>query len=34
MPYADGPEGAVEAVPHAFLRVLTLGERVLAALPF
>ncbi len=34
IPYADGPEGAAEAVPHAFLRVLTLGERVLAALHF
>jgi cytochrome c oxidase subunit 3/cytochrome o ubiquinol oxidase subunit 3 len=34
IPYADGPEGAAEAVPHAFLRVLTLGERLLAALPF
>jgi heme/copper-type cytochrome/quinol oxidase subunit 3 len=34
IPYADGPEAAVEAAPEAFLRVLTLGERVLAALPF
>jgi heme/copper-type cytochrome/quinol oxidase subunit 3 len=34
VPYADGPEGAVEAAPHAFLRLMTLGERFLAALPF
>ncbi|MDQ3227379.1 MAG: cytochrome c oxidase subunit 3, partial [Chloroflexota bacterium] len=33
IPYADGPEGAVEAVPEAFLRVLTIGERFLTALP-
>jgi cytochrome c oxidase subunit 3/cytochrome o ubiquinol oxidase subunit 3 len=34
IPYADGPERAVEEAPHAFLRLLTVGERFLAALPF
>ena len=34
VPYADGPEGAVEAAPHAFVRLMTVGERFLAALPF
>ncbi|MDF2759705.1 MAG: cytochrome c oxidase subunit [Thermomicrobiales bacterium] len=34
VPYADGPEGTAEAAPHAFLRLMTLGERFLAALPF
>jgi heme/copper-type cytochrome/quinol oxidase subunit 3 len=34
VPYADGPEGATEAAPHAFLRLITVGERFLAALPF
>jgi cytochrome c oxidase subunit 3/cytochrome o ubiquinol oxidase subunit 3 len=34
VPYADGPEGAAEAAPHAFVRLLTVGERFLAALPF
>ena len=34
VPYADGPEGAAEAAPHAFLRLMTVGERFLAALPF
>jgi heme/copper-type cytochrome/quinol oxidase subunit 3 len=33
IPYADGPERA-EEVPHAFLRMLTVGERLWAALPF
>ena len=34
IPYADGPEGAAEAVPEAFLRVVTIGEQLLTALPF
>ncbi len=34
IPYADGPEEAVEAVPEAFLRVVPIGERFLSALPF
>ena len=34
VPYADGPEGTAEAAPHAFLRLVTVGERFLAALPF
>jgi heme/copper-type cytochrome/quinol oxidase subunit 3 len=33
IPYADGPEGT-EAAPHAFVHLLTIGERLLAALPF
>jgi cytochrome c oxidase subunit 3/cytochrome o ubiquinol oxidase subunit 3 len=32
IPYADGPE--VDAAPHAFMRLLTAGERIVAALPF
>jgi heme/copper-type cytochrome/quinol oxidase subunit 3 len=34
VPYANGPEGAAEAAPHAFVRLMTIGERFLAALPF
>ncbi len=34
IPYADGPEGAAEAAPHAFVRLMTIGERFLASLPF
>jgi heme/copper-type cytochrome/quinol oxidase subunit 3 len=34
VPYANGPEGAAEATPEAFVRLLTVGERFLAALPF
>jgi heme/copper-type cytochrome/quinol oxidase subunit 3 len=34
VPYPDGPAGTAEAVPQAFLRLMTVGERVLAALPF
>jgi heme/copper-type cytochrome/quinol oxidase subunit 3 len=34
VPYANGPEGTAEAAPEAFLRLLTVGERFLAALPF
>jgi heme/copper-type cytochrome/quinol oxidase subunit 3 len=34
IPYPSGPEEAVESVPEAFLRLLTVGERLLAALPF
>ncbi len=33
VPYADGPEGAAEAAPHAFMRLMSVGERFLAALP-
>jgi heme/copper-type cytochrome/quinol oxidase subunit 3 len=33
VPYADGPEGT-EAAPEAFLHVMTIGERLLASLPF
>jgi hypothetical protein len=32
VPYADGPEGAAEAAPHALVRLMTLGERFLAAI--
>ena len=34
IPYADGPERAIEEAPQAFLRLLTVGERFLAGLPF
>jgi hypothetical protein len=34
VPYANGPTGPAEAVPQAFLRLATVGERLLAALPF
>jgi hypothetical protein len=34
VPYANGPERAAEAAPEAFVRLLTVGERFLAALPF
>jgi heme/copper-type cytochrome/quinol oxidase subunit 3 len=34
VPYADGPAGTGEAAPEAFLRLMTVGERFLAALPF
>jgi cytochrome c oxidase subunit 3/cytochrome o ubiquinol oxidase subunit 3 len=34
IPYADGPEGVIEEAPHAFLRLVTVGERFLAGLPF
>ena len=36
VPYANGPEGAeaVAAAPEALLRVMAIGERLLAALPF
>jgi cytochrome c oxidase subunit 3/cytochrome o ubiquinol oxidase subunit 3 len=34
VPYGDGPERAVEEAPEAVLRLLTAGERLLAALPF
>ncbi len=34
VPYADGPERAVEEAPHAFVRLLAIGERLLAGLPF
>ena len=34
VPYPDGPAGTAEAVPQAFLRLMTVGERFLAALPF
>ena len=33
VPYPDGPAGTAEAVPQAFLRLMTVGERFLAALP-
>ena len=33
VPYANGPAGAAEAAPAAFLRLSTVGERFLAALP-
>ena len=34
VPYANGPEGSAEAAPEAFLRLVTIGERLLTALPF
>ena len=32
IPYADGPEGAAEAAPHAFVHLMAVGERFLAAI--
>jgi len=34
IPYADGPEKVVEEAPQAFLHLVTVGERFMAALPF
>ncbi|MFN8591743.1 MAG: cytochrome c oxidase subunit 3 [Thermomicrobiales bacterium] len=34
VPYADGPPHADAAAPEAFLRLMTLGNHLLAALPF
>lgn len=33
VPYGN-PEGGTEAAPHALVRLMTIGERLLAALPF